>query len=210
MKSIDIWIFRDGEYLPDTSDFAVYAGAWDINDDSGNSGAVVYEIASITLNPNYEFSTKDYDVALLTLTENIAFIPNVIEPCCLASNTMPFNVGDNITISAWGKSSDSLGEFYTPIQQKANVTLECDSYCDYQADPPYVPERMFCTNQNSKGFCDGDIGGPAFEIINGEMAIFGIMSHQVGCKESPAYYTRIAGDIKTWIENGVQECLVCS
>lgn len=68
---------------------------------------------------------------------------------------------------------------------------------------------MFCAAQKTKGFCDGDIGGPAFSIIDGSFVQFGIISHQAGCGVSPGYYTKIVGDIKIWIQGFIGACLAC-
>lgn len=189
--------------------FFVFTGAWDINDSSGNSGASIFGIVNIEIPPQYTFASKDYDVAIITVDSTIDLSGDTANAICLARADTPFPAGSNLTISGWGKLTNNSPEFYHPIQQKTNVLSECDSFCGFEANPPFVPARQFCASQKDKGFCDADVGGPAFETINGVFVQFGIISHQTGCGTSPGYYTKIVGDIKSFIENYTGICLSC-
>lgn len=187
--------------------FTVTSAANNINNNS-DPFPVVHYISSITFAPEFNFTTRYNDLALIELSDDINLDGISADIICLAK-TDPA-VGESLQIIGWGTATEDSVSNYNPALQEAVVLDECDSFCELFVQTPleYDPETEFCASQNVVGFCNGDTGGPAF-INNGTNFIqYGVISHQSGCGTSPGYYTKV-GPFRQWIQGIMGQCLSC-
>lgn len=208
-----ITIYSDGNPISLTAyTYQVVVGDVLISD-TPSASAQYLLIDNVTQNPGYSFATKDNDIAIITVDTPINLVPGVTDVICIpADKSLP--TGYELNIAAWGQTTVNQDSPFNANLQNTTVLSECDSFCQIVAAntnnnlPPYNPVTQFCAQQNLKGFCNGDEGGPAFALFNGTYYQFGVISHQEGCGTTPGYYTRVA-NFKPWIQQTVQKCLIC-
>lgn len=164
-------------------------------------------VHDIYIHPLYDYTTKVYDVAVLKTDTPIEF-GSAIQPICLTNHT-EINAKSTINIAGWGQTALSARISNNPVQQKAEVMVNCDCACE-KMDSTFDGNTMFCAVPDSKSFCGTDVGAPAF-FNNGTVEIqIGIISHQNGCgiKGHPGFYTKI-GYLKPWIWSVSNNSLIC-
>ena len=90
-------------------------------------------ISSITIHPNYDYTKKNYDVALLTFVSPVTFTI-AVGPICLPSGLVSLNpntfsdyVGELATASGWGLTATG-GEANT--LQEVDLTILANSECE--------------------------------------------------------------------------------
>lgn len=66
-----------------------------------NPNEVSRTVAEIIVNPNYESSTNNNDIALLRLSSPVKFT-DYIRPVCLAASGSVFNNGTDSWVTGWG------------------------------------------------------------------------------------------------------------
>lgn len=165
------------------------------------SRATAVQVASITVHPDWDWTTYDNDVAVLRLAAPIALSPGVQEAIPLASSTVAD--GTSALITGWGNTS-TTGSSYPTQLKKATVTTVSDSSCNtaYAVDGGISPSLMLCATGG--GFtidaCQGDSGGPLVVSVGGVPTLAGITSFGVGCAEAPypGVYTEVS-TFRTWI-----------
>lgn len=167
---------------------------------------VAYFPDRIIIHPNFNFTSKNFDVALLEFNTTIQYT-NEIKPICLADSPGA-QAGQVLQIAGWGVS---LGpQKITNILQKTNITVECDSYCELRSEQ-FNATSMFCATGTDSEFCQRDNGGPAFSTYDGPESKFiqyGIITFGDICTnpKDPGYYTDV-GAVKPWIQKETNSCL---
>ena len=126
-------------------------------------GEVTHEVCRVAYHPKFdEKAAYDYDFAVVTLKEPVAFNSKVA-PACLADNSMTGDklVGKKAVVSGWGKLSEN-GATAAKLH-KVEVPVMTNKKClsDYTNTYYDITSSMICAGQ-SKGqidACQGDSGG---------------------------------------------------
>jgi secreted trypsin-like serine protease len=163
--------------------------------------ATAVAVASITVHPDWDWTTYENDVAVLRLAAPIALSPGVQEAIPLASSTVAD--GTSALITGWGNTSTS-GSSYPTQLKKATVSTVSDASCNtaYSGDGGIDSGIMLCATGG--GFtidaCQGDSGGPLVVSVGGVPTLAGITSFGIGCAEAPypGVYTEVSA-FRTWI-----------
>ena len=102
--------------------------------DVGDTEAERRAISSITIHPNYDHNSKDYDVSLLTFVSPVTFT-TAVGPICLPSglvspnpNTFSDYVDELATASGWGLTS--TGGQASNTLQEVDLTILANSKCE--------------------------------------------------------------------------------
>jgi secreted trypsin-like serine protease len=143
------------------------------------------DVTSITIHPNWDPNTNDYDVAVWELSSNANGIPLATIP-----NSDP-PVGTKLLATGWGNTQSSppfpveLHEVKVPTVSRA----DCNDADSYDGD---ITQRMICAGLEAGGkdTCQGDSGGP---LAQGS-SLIGITSFGTGCAlpEFFGVYTRVS------------------
>ena len=141
------------------------------------SGGEQITVSEIFMNPSWNPSTMDFDVALLRLS-NSATIGRPIQ--MYESENLPGDM--TVQVSVWG--STAQGGPGTPVLKYAEVPTVSNYTCN--APESYngaLTNTMFCTGypRGGKDACPGISGGPVYVRIWGEIRLGGIVSWGHGC-----------------------------
>jgi hypothetical protein len=133
------------------------------------------------INPKYNPSTTDNDVAVLTLDRTLP-----LSTAKIAANTDSalYTAGTNATVYGWGLTSSGPDGAQSDVLKQATLPLQADTTCDDALKASlgqdyFVNGHMVCAGPASTGddattttTCAGDSGGPL--VVNGRVA--GIVS----------------------------------
>eukprot|EP00026_Physarum_polycephalum_P013611 Phypoly_transcript_14029.p1 GENE.Phypoly_transcript_14029~~Phypoly_transcript_14029.p1 ORF type:complete len:251 (+),score=14.18 Phypoly_transcript_14029:229-981(+) len=177
------------------SSFEVVAGSTDLRDGD------VYRVASIIIHPGYNATTITKDIAVLHLSSDIVFGPNVASITYKKSATLA--TGTTCTIAGWGYTQEgsqqlSLNLMYTTVKSVSQATCIADYSRMFFLASVIIPSTI-CAASPGRDSCTGDSGGP---LVTGSPAVLtGIVSWGRGCAEanSPGVYTRV-GSFVSFIE----------
>lgn len=169
-----------------------------LHDRTDLSHAEKFRVKKITVHPNYNSNTFDWDFALLQLSGSSSYQPVNIETDDLeivagsSSNFM-------LTVAGWGTTSS--GSTNSPNRlQKVDVPYVNQAAC-FQSYPS-LTSQMLCAGdeEGGKDSCQGDSGGPLVLKQNGITSLVGIVSWGEGCAEAGKYgvYSRISKAL-SWI-----------
>ena len=162
------------------------------------SGGVRHKLASIKIHPNYNDTTTDYDIAVITLqapATKIAFYSQLITS---AQEARFAKVGTITYVAGWGSTIKTGGGYPTALMQ-VNVPLvsrtDCNDANSYDGE---ITQRMICAGLTAGGkdSCDGDSGGPL--VVKDSLGRWrlqaGIVSWGDGCAKPNLFgvYSRLA------------------
>ncbi|WP_052434650.1 S1 family peptidase [Streptacidiphilus melanogenes] len=173
----------------DRPDLSVVLGRTDLAGSAGREVSVV----DTWVDPNYELSTNQWDVAVLTLAEPQD--PGSVLPMVSQGATAPYAAGTDATVFGWGDLHGN-GSYPTTLHE-VQVPMVANATCsaDYHSGPSgtFDPRTMACAGQQALGgrdACQGDSGGPL--VVAGRLV--GIVSWGEGCAEPghPGVYTRLS------------------
>ena len=141
---------------------------------------VFYNEGFFKNHPSYTFPEYYFDVAVITLEEELTF-SETISPICLPQTASEHPGKVPITVQGWGKdSSGFVGKKVSEVNVGIRLKQECDhnfgaagvEHGQFIANnvqrvmPNLTLDILFCAraNLNSQvGTCIGDSGGPAVE-----------------------------------------------
>ncbi|XP_064090215.1 trypsin-1-like [Macrobrachium nipponense] len=186
--------------MPDSINIVVGEYDWSLPDETNE---VVYTVSAIHRHPQFDTSTFDNDLALLKLSQPIAFpSDNKIAPICLPPPSLLYeNVSATVTgwgtLSSGGPQPTMLYEVVVPTMTNA----KCNTLLSNQ-----VTANMICAGIDAGGVdsCQGDSGGPM--VTNSQsgtyMELIGVVSWGYGCAEpnKPGVYARV-NKFLTWINS---------
>ncbi|MEO8688044.1 MAG: serine protease [Solirubrobacteraceae bacterium] len=165
--------------------------------------------SAVDVHPDYNATTHQNDVAMLTLDTPVTFEPARVvedgEQDLWAAGTLARVIGWGTT-SSGGSSSRFLREADVPIVTDAT----CSDGASYGAD--FDPATMVCAGDPPgtmlpRDTCQGDSGGPLYVPDFGSttadpvFATAGVVSWGIGCAnpQFPGIYTRIGeGALNDW------------
>ncbi|XP_046846328.1 trypsin-like [Xenia sp. Carnegie-2017] len=161
----------------------------------GNEQDMDIKKNGITIHPQYNKKTIDYDIAIIELKESVNFTKR-IKPVCI--NTGLDFTGQRCYITGWG-TLQSRGLF-PKVLQEAQVPIVTAEECKiiYKST---ITDRMLCAGFPRGGVdtCQGDSGGPLVcKHRDGAWYLTGITSWGRGCAVSYGVYTHVA-NLYPWL-----------
>lgn len=180
------------------SDVSVLVGT-----SSNNEMPQTNSVKRIIMNPEYDRSTQDYDVALLELQTPLIFNERV-QPIPLADENDPISDDSMCLVTGWGQTNRFIF-FGRHRLRGVEVPIVNQQTCnnDYQSVGG-ISDRMICAGFRSGGkdSCQGDSGGPLAcpSPNNGNLTLYGIVSWGIECARPnyPGVYTRVQA-VRKWI-----------
>ncbi|XP_050413011.2 transmembrane protease serine 9 [Patella vulgata] len=187
---------RSGNYLIPASQVEVGVGS------SNKTKLSYYKVQLIDRHPNYNPSTFDYDIAVLTLQFPLPDDNPCMKPICLPSPGLSIEAGVQCVVAGWGaqiegsrRGSTSLQEAVIPIM---NQDACSSAYGDYMMN-----ERKLCAGYSTGGIdaCQGDSGGPFMCAKGDSWVLAGLVSFGNGCArpDNPGVYANVM-NLKSWLD----------
>ncbi|KAJ8977366.1 hypothetical protein NQ317_007441, partial [Molorchus minor] len=152
-----------------------------------SSGGQVVSVSNVIVNPDYDSSTHDLDLALLQLSEAVT-----IETAAVAQlRPEPVEDGEPAEVAGWG-TVESGGDTSETLQV-AELSIVGREDCQNIYTANDVTENMICAGDSdgNRDACQGDAGGPL--IVDGN--VVGIVSwgySTCGTAGYPGVYASIA------------------
>jgi hypothetical protein len=155
------------------------------------------------VNPRYNPSTTDNDVAVLTLDRTLP-----LSTAKIAANTDSalYTAGTNATVYGWGLTGSGPDATQPDVLKQATLPLQSDATCDDAlkaslGEDMFANGHMVCAGPVSTGddattttTCSGDSGGPL--VVNGRVA--GIVSWGVAEYASDGSVAKYCGSAGTY------------
>ena len=116
-----------------------------------------FKVVQAVIHPDFGFRKKlrVFDFGLLKLEKTV---PNVTYIVCLPSHDSNQFVGDNITVSGWGRTNANISS-KSKILQTANLLIMENSICE-KSYGAFCPCLICASGDLSKSsICKGDSGG---------------------------------------------------
>uniref|UniRef100_A0A2C9LGK4 Peptidase S1 domain-containing protein n=1 Tax=Biomphalaria glabrata TaxID=6526 RepID=A0A2C9LGK4_BIOGL len=188
------------------SDITIRAGS------SSLSMTTAYRVSNFTIDPRYNAETKDFDVAVLTLTQELT-LSQCVRPICVPLQSDDPAKAEECLVAGWGKTSEqSVDRFHINELQKAKLPIVDLSACQnsYRNYKMTVNQYKLCAGNLTAGgvdSCQGDSGGPLMCYQNNRYFFYGIVSFGLGCAQPgyPGVYTRVNHpEISGFIKNSTQ------
>jgi secreted trypsin-like serine protease len=148
-------------------------------------------VSAVDVNSAYSPTTDRNDVAMLTLSAPVDFIPTRVVG---ADETSLWAPGTMARIIGWGDTQS--GGPSSEVLLKADVPIVTDAACASAYAPTFFnfdPNTMVCAGDGVHDTCQGDSGGPLLVPDAGFFAIAGVVSTGIGCADPrfPGVYARI-------------------
>ncbi|XP_055930663.1 serine proteinase stubble-like isoform X1 [Argiope bruennichi] len=187
-----------------TSNLRVRLGEHDIKQTTEKYPHEEMAVRRKVVNPGYNPSNYQHDIALLQLQRPVRFRRHLI-PVCLPQYGEDFS-GQRATVTGWGRTRygvrDSPG-----ILQKVELQVidhsECQEWYQSIGRKETIFPTMVCAGykEGGKDSCQGDSGGPLTAVKNGRSTLVGLVSWGVGCARPklPGVYTKVS-EYVDWIE----------
>ncbi|XP_004690244.2 PREDICTED: chymotrypsinogen B-like [Condylura cristata] len=160
----------------------------------------VLRIAQVFENPSFNFTTRNYDIALLKLATSARF-SKVVSPVCLPRAQDNFTAGSVCVTTGWGKN-DIQGKASNTLQQ-ATLPLLSNAEC-MKSWGDNISDLMVCAGSNRVAFCEGDSGSPLVCQKDGAWTLVGVVSwgNETCSTSMPGVSTRVT-KVMPWIEETV-------
>ncbi|XP_030060906.1 enteropeptidase [Microcaecilia unicolor] len=161
---------------------------------------VTWAVDQIIINPHYNKRTKDSDIILMHLEQQVNYT-DYIQPICLPKKQQEFLPGMNCSIAGWGRT-DYQGSGAN-ILQEAEIPLITNVKCQEQMPEYNITKNMICGGYDEGGIdtCQGDSGGPMMCQINERWFLAGVTSFGYECARPhrPGVYVRVTQFVE-WIQ----------
>nr|CAD7423873.1 unnamed protein product [Timema monikensis] len=161
------------------------------------SGGMVHQVITAITHPDYNYTTLNYDIALLQVGESFENSDNV-RSVDLPEQDEVVPAGTLAVVTGWGQNASD--GYDSNVLQEVEVPVVSEEECqqDYLGEDAITP-IMICAgyHEGGKDACQGDSGGP----LAASGTLIGIVSSGEGCAEpnKPGVYTRVSALID-WIE----------
>ncbi|XP_066592333.1 trypsin 5G1-like [Prorops nasuta] len=156
-----------------------------------------YRVKRIVRHPNYDYSTIDFDIALLQIEGEIILNNSTVAPVKLAEKELP--EGAIVNVTGWGATQQGGPTSLKLMQVSVPIVHRDVCQSAYEGLNEITP-RMICAGDLSEGgkdSCQGDSGGPL--TANG--TLYGIVSWGYGCARPryPGVYSNVAM-LRSWVK----------
>ncbi|XP_059142253.1 transmembrane protease serine 9-like isoform X2 [Physella acuta] len=155
-----------------------------------------YSVIHVNADPRYNSGTKDFDIAVLTLAQDLVF-SDCVAPICLPDPYDDPWASDSCYAAGWGRLSESAISGTENLQYVklplVNLTT-CITGYRFRTDF-YINDKKLCAGDYENGgidSCKGDSGGPLMCQTNGRYFLHGVVSEGWGCARPryPGIYTK--------------------
>jgi len=147
---------------------------YSFNDTPGPSD--LFQLSSVVDHPTYRDSALDFDIAVMTLRNNVSALPaKVVTGSNQFTNRSATVIGVGLTATQPAPVSPTvLQELATRIVSNRQCGA---SFSRFTGSNP-ITKNMVCggSTDNSDGTCSGDSGGPLFVGTGSQKAIAGVVS----------------------------------
>lgn len=215
----DQWAVTAAHLVEDVDETSVtlYGGLVQGKETRGQrSNAVVLNSEKIIIHPGYIPATRnprtnyDSDIALIKLSSRVTLGRNIL-PICLPDASMNLVVGEQGTVSGFGKTESQLtADLVTSRTLKyAHIGMYDNAQCErtptLNNKNMVFTDNMFCAGAEGTDSCQKDSGGPFVSPMLGEgrepFYLSGIVSWGPPCEQRQykGYYTKVKNYV-AWIE----------
>jgi len=189
--------------LADTVTVAI--GEHDIKKDIENHKAQSITAEKIIVRKDYDSNGMNNDIAILRLSKDVTFNPNVV-PACLPTNKAQTFAGLDAVVSGWG--SVAQGGKISPVLKETNLKIlkQTDAECAFFGTSGSLSNTKMCAYKEGTDSCQGDSGGPLVIKQNGKNTLVGVVSYGAGCamKGMAGVYVRVTTFLD-WINENVKD-----
>ncbi|KAH9502975.1 Transmembrane protease serine 6 [Bulinus truncatus] len=167
-----------------------------------------YRVSNVNVHPKHVSGTNNYDVAVLTLSQDLYF-SYCVAPVCLPGVWDDPEDADYCVAAGWGVDnyySSNLQYYLRHVELPIVSNALCMSSYGYRN----INELKMCAGNFSFGgidSCQGDSGGPLMCLSEGRFVLHGIVSYGSGCARPlyPGIYTRVPNNyIMAFIKYALQ------
>ena len=177
---------------------------------SNTATGEVRGVSEVIVHPNYNASTRDYDVAFVRLSApSTRAVVQVASPSGPSERAL-WQAGANVTAIGWGRLSE--GGSLSDNLMKVDLPVLSDTVASASAvhGTRFHPDTMLAAGPLAGGrdACEGDRGGPLLARGASGLRVVGVTSWGVGCARSnkPGVYTRVAAQkIHRWVKSVLHE-----
>merc|ERR1719192_3050859 len=153
----DKWVLTAAHCAGDAMYFDIMAGAHNVRASSEPHRVEITSFNGFT-HPQWNPSDLSNDLALIEMPSAIEF-NDYIKPSCLPEAGDTAAEGDLVTVTGWGKPSDSAGGISPVLRMVSDLPVISNSDCN--AVYGIVGPGVVCIDTTGgKGTCNGDSGGP--------------------------------------------------
>jgi secreted trypsin-like serine protease len=172
----DKWVLTAAHCADDAMYFDIMAGAHNVRADSEPHRVEITSFNGFT-HPNWNPNDLSGDLALIEMPSAIEF-NDYIKPSCLPESGDAAKEGDLVTVTGWGKPSDSAGGISPVLRMVSDLPVISNSDCNDVYG--IVGDGVVCIDTTGgKGSCNGDSGGPLVTKA-GAKTVAGQKWNQVG------------------------------
>lgn len=139
-----------------------------------SGGRHVVAVSAVAIHPEYRRrNVHDYDLAVLTLKEDL-MVSASLSPVCLPATTASPGPA---TVIGWGRLHASGG--LAPHLHEATVAILSSDSCRAYGD--FYTDSMLCGAGEGRDACQGDSGGPLLQEVASKWYLVGVVSFGKGC-----------------------------
>merc|ERR1712209_170279 len=191
----DEWVMTAAHCADGASYFDIMAGAHNVRESSEPNRVEVTSYNGWT-HPLWNSNDLSGDLALIELPSPMPMNDYISTSCLPATGETPA-VGSLVTVTGWGKPSDSAGGISPVLREVRDIPVMTNADCN--AVYGIVGDGVVCIDTaGGRGSCNGDSGGPLVQKAGGKAAgdqwtQVGIVSFgaSAGCEVGmPAGFTR--------------------
>jgi trypsin len=161
-------------------------------------GGTLVPVSRIIVNPGYDPSGNDNDIAILKTSRPMPGVRPIALPG-VGDDPLP---GSDVKVAGWGFTREN--GMAVRFLRTADLPVVGRSVCAANyADFSTITANMFCAGNTSVDACTGDSGGPATALnMLGVRVLEGVVSFGEGCArpERPGVFVRVSTYLD-WIRN---------
>lgn len=183
----------------------VILGAHQLTSNEPNQQRQTVPASGYRIHETYVSATLTDDVAILILPVAVtfnAFVRQIVLPTNLASDIF---VGDQATISGWGRFSDSTQGTSSHLRSVTQPVVT-NAACQAVFGSIIIESTLCISTVGGRSACNGDSGGPLTIQRGGEVIQIGIASFvaSAGCEAGfPGGFARVTSFLG-WISTNTQ------
>jgi len=130
-----------------------------------------YKIDTWVVHPDFVQSLYiDFDYSVITLADAVTMKPGVVETISLPAAGQEFT--GTATISGWGKIAGD-NDVLPITLQITDIGLMDKETCGEVWGERRITKRSQCVGGTGTGSCNGDSGGPLFQVVDGVRYLIG-------------------------------------
>ena len=164
-----------------------------------------YKVKSKTNHPLFNNRTIAYDLAIITLEQDVEF-NEYARPICLPTDCTREYANDQVWVAGWGVESWPGNQ--SNVLREAKLTTMSNTECCTSPNKYRcceITDDMICAADKSRRPCYGDSGGPIMINENGLYTVIGVVSWGWTCYEDgfPGVFSRVTSNLY-WIMSNIE------